>query len=146
MYLAWQKIQNMTSKTNYLGAVDQDHTYATFFIRQNGIWAPCNAWTVSVGKKTAPTPKGKFTVWYHSSHQYFTDTQSKKKTTYSVWYWTNWGPQGQGFHSVLCAKNTKRVVWSGLGQHNSGGCVRCPLEKALWTNQHIGNGTTIYSF
>ena len=142
VYQAWQKIQFMTSRTQYLGVIDQSHTYTSFFIKQHGIWAPYKSWLCSVGAHNS-TPKGSFEVRYHSRHQLF---DSESGSTSSVWYWTAFGPKGQAFHSVLCYKNSFRVRYSGLGGHNSHGCVRSPLEMAKWAYNNVGAGTKIYSF
>lgn len=137
-YNSWTKIKSMTSKTKYLGALDQNLLYVTFFIREADCWVPCENWICSVNAH-GRTPKGTYAI--RSKAEYVLTHFGS-----GSWYWSHWGPDYQAFHSVLTAPGSKRVTYSGLGRRNTSGCVRCPMEKAYWVWKNVPIGTTVYSY
>lgn len=137
-YNSWTKIKSMSSKTKYLGALDQNLLYVTFFIKEGDCWVPCENWICSVNAH-GRTPKGTYAI--------------KSKAEYVLthfgsgsWYWSHWGPDYQAFHSVLTKPDSKKVTYSALGRRNTSGCVRCPMEKAYWVWKNVPIGTTVYSY
>ena len=138
-YVSWNRIKNMSSGTKYLGAIDKEHTYTSFYIRQDNLWVPCQAWLCSVGRYETPTPSGTFKVLRKLKYLLHEEYAG-------VWYWTIFNTAAQGIHSVLCHPGTKSPLWSSLGNHNSMGCVRSPLDKAYWTYINVGKGSTIHIY
>lgn len=133
----------MTSNTQYLATVDQNRTYTTIFIRRNGIWVPYDGWLCSVGSSASPTPNGTFKIWHKTPYELHHIQNGEGR---GVWYWSNWGPDGEAFHSQLTQPDSKVIAWGPLGRHNTSGCVRCPIEKAKWVYDNVKKGTTVHVF
>ena len=138
-YDSWKRIKNMKSNTKYLGAVDKNRTYTTFFVKQGKVWVPCEGWRCSVGASTSPTPSGVFKT---NGLKFAANPRGEWFVCY---YWTCF-QKDRGFHSIPCYPGTKKPCWGGLGEHNSGGCVRSPMDKAEWVYRTINKGTTIYLY
>lgn len=139
VYRSWGKIKKIKSGKKYLAAIDRNHTYTTIFTNRNGVWEPYKAFLCSVGAHGTPTPAGRFRIWSKSYHEYYEIS--------SIWYWTNFGPDGQAFHSILyLADNPNVVTYASLGAWNSHGCVRCPLKTAKWIYDHLSFGTIVYVY
>ena len=138
-YDSWNRIKRMSSGTKYLGSVDKDRTWTTFFEKRGGIWVPCNEWKCSVGKDSSPTPSGVFRT---NGLKFKTNPQND---WFICWYWTCF-QKDRGFHSIPCYPGTTKPCWGGLGERNSGGCVRSPIEKAKWAYDNINKGTKIYIY
>ena len=143
VYRSWKKIKSMKSSKPYLAAIDRGHTYTSIFTKRNGMWEPFKAFLCSVGAHQSPTPAGLHRVWNKSYHEYF----EYDGVNQSIWYWTNFGPNGEAFHSILYAADNPNVpTYSALGAWNSHGCVRLPINTAKWLYEKLGRGSIVYVY
>lgn len=108
------------SKTDYLIWVDLKNFKTNIFKVQNGRWLLVNSYLCTIGKRSTPTPTGRFKVGIKGL--YFGVEKG-----YKCWYYT----QFKGnylFHSIIY--NLDGSVRDGrLGMKLSDGCIR--LEKLM---------------
>ena len=138
-----RKAQDYSSSTNYLVLVNTSEHRAILFRWLGGRWITDMDSPVTLGKASTPTPKGTFTVYNH--WKYFDGDYSDSKLTYQCWWSTCfYGPYY--FHSVLYDYNSGypgRVRDGRMKINASHGCIRMPVEKALYLYEHSPIGTKV---
>ena len=158
VYKAWNKIKKMTSGTKYLAAVDKKNLYTNFFIKQGRVWTPLKSWRCSIGPEGTPfeTPTGTWKTNGVKGYLVKTGEDVYGNLTggvnWYVYYWTIFYPRmdnggGTGFHSLPYVPHETRIVPGvGLGQQNTGSCVRLATQNAKWVYENIKKGTTVHIY
>lgn len=134
----YDSIIDMSSKTNYIIAVDTNRCLVGIYQGAAGRWQCVKEFICGPGKPSSPTVKGQFTVTGRGG--------SFGTSTYTCWYYTQFYGDYL-FHSVLYAPGRKdQIVESGLGTQSSHGCVRLSIEDAKWIYDEIPDGTKVYIY
>lgn len=122
------------SKTDYLIWVDLKIFKTNIFKVQNGRWLLVNSYLCTIGKRSTPTPTGRFKVGIKGL--YFGVEKG-----YKCWYYT----QFKGnylFHSIIY--NLDGSVRDGrLGMKLSDGCIRLEKVNAKWIYDNVPQETAV---
>ncbi|MDU4889829.1 MAG: L,D-transpeptidase [Clostridium sp.] len=122
------------SKTDYLIWVDLKNFKTNIFKVQNGRWLLVNSYLCTIGKRSTPTPTGRFKVGIKGL--YFGVEKG-----YKCWYYT----QFKGnylFHSIIY--NLDGSVRDGrLGMKLSDGCIRLEKVNAKWIYDNVPQETAV---
>ncbi len=128
----------MSSPTGWLILVDKATHRAAIFRGSKGNWTMVKYWLCGDGRPVTPTPVGVFRV---GSKGYYFDSGPE----FRCFYYT----QITGsyfFHSILCHHNGVPFGGRQLGAGVSHGCVRLQKENALWLQNNVPTGSTIYIY
>lgn len=143
--LAWDKMNSMTSPTQYLITIDNNNYRTVVFLNNKGKWEPIHDFLCGVGSPLlGETFRG---VSYVSKKGTVMGTDPQE------YWWTEFynngaDPTGEGqrFHSLLYYAGTTILYEDGRGGKNSHGCVRLALSEAKWIYDNIPFRTKVYSF
>lgn len=145
-YASYRRINNLSSGTKYLIALDQSRFYVNVYHLENGTWAPHKSFLCAVGRPGSPTPKGLFRST--GRKDYYGDI-GPSGIVYETgeYYWTYF-PNGLIFHSRLYYAKTHTLYpyVNRLGARQSGACCRLEIGNAKWIFDNISRGTTALSY
>ena len=151
-YAAWQRVQNMSSSSNYFLVIDNTNCRVVVFTGSQGNWTPYADWSCAVGRLPIPggdqtygiTARGVYTI----TRKGYIMGQCPYEFYWSEFFLGN-DPSGEGqrFHSILYwDQNHTSVYEDGRGTASTHGCVRLSLEQAKWIYDVVPIGTTVYSY
>lgn len=142
---AWDKIQTMDSKTQYLITVDNTYFRTVVFQGSAGNWEPVYDWLCAVGYDSPDRGKT-----YPGMHE-ITHKGYKMGTDYwgAEYYWSEFfnnglTDEGQRFHSLIYINGN--LAEDGRGSAVSHGCVRLWITEAKWIYDNAPIGTRVYVF
>ena len=131
------KAQSYESETDYLIIVDLTKHQVEILYGSKGNWQKIDSMPCSNGAPETPTPTGEFeTTW---KFVYFDSGDAR------CWYATGFVGGYYLFHSILYYQESApiTVMDPTLGAAVSHGCVRLPLDKALWIYDNVPAGTKV---
>lgn len=131
-----QYIQNYSSPTSYLLAIDTGSCYVGVYSGSRGHWEEVARWSCSPGAASTPTVTGIFSV---TGKGYSFDSFGSRCFYYTQFY------GDYLFHSTLFYPNGGTMD-DRLGLHLSHGCVRLNINNAKWIYDNIPLGTTVVSY
>ena len=122
------------SKTDYLIWVDLKNFKTNIFKVQNGRWLLVNSYLCTIGKRSTPTPTGRFKVGIKGL--YF-GVEKGYKCRYYTQFKGNYL-----FHSIIY--NLDGSVRDGrLGMKLSDGCIRLEKVNAKWIYDNVPQETAV---
>ena len=127
-----EKVNGLSSATNYLIAVDVDARKTGIFYGSQGSWNTEHFWACSVGASDTPTPRGTYTIGIKG--YYFENYGCR------CYYYTQFLGDYL-FHSVPYYPDG--TVDERMGMGLSHGCVRLPIDRAKWIYDNIPQGTKV---
>ena len=131
-----QRIQNYSSPTGYLLAIDTSGCRVGVYTGSRGHWEQVAYWLCSPGAYSTPTVTGVFSV---GSKRYYFDSYGSRCFYYTQFY------GDYLFHSTLYYPSGG-VMDDRLGMNLSHGCVRLATSNAKWIYDNIPTGTTVVSY
>lgn len=131
-----QRIQNYSSPTGYLLAIDTSGCRVGVYTGSRGHWEQVAYWPCSPGAYSTPTVTGVFSV---GSKGYYFDSYGSRCFYYTQFY------GDYLFHSTLYYPSGG-VMDDRLGMNLSHGCVRLATSNAKWIYDNIPTGTTVVSY
>ena len=131
-----QRIQNYSSPTGYLLAIDTSGCRVGVYTGSRGHWEQVAYWLCSPGAYSTPTVTGVFSV---GSKGYYFDSYGSRCFYYTQFY------GDYLFHSTLYYPSGG-VMDDRLGMNLSHGCVRLATSNAKWIYDNIPTGTTVVSY
>lgn len=131
-----QYIQNYSSPTSYLLAIDTRGCSVGVYSGSRGHWEEIAHWSCSPGAPGTPTVTGVFSV---TGKGYSFDSFGSRCFYYTQFY------GDYLFHSTLYYPSGG-IMDNRLGMQLSHGCVRLNINNAKWIYDNIPYGTTVVSF
>ena len=127
---------NLSSRTNWLIAVDTNRCLVTVYNGSRGNWNPVRRFACSPGKPSTPSRKGVFTVGIKGY---------VFGSGYSCYYYTQYSGDYL-FHSILYDPGTFSVQDGTMGRPVSHGCIRLWIENAKYIYDNVPSGSTVLVF
>ena len=133
------KIQNLSSDTNWLIAVNCTTNRFGVYYGSKGNWTLKYYWLCTTGNGDNKTVKGEFEI---NGNRGYSFSGHNEYTCY--WYSSFYG--SYLIHSTLYKIGTMEPLDSRLGMDLSQGCVRLYIDNAKWVYYNIPIGTKVYTY
>mgnify|MGYP003732279861 FL=1 len=117
-----------------------DFTVSLYALDEDGqrTGVPLRVETAALGKRTTPTPSGRFVLGYKQRWVHFTYTSAPHSITYR---------RGRYIHGIPCHGTSESEVASWglqeIGSFATGGCVRLPFDMAAYLYFNCPSYTTV---
>lgn len=137
--IRWRMVKEAAgqkSRTRYLVMVDTIKCRCGVFKGSKGHWENIKYWPCTVGKWRTPTVKGTFR----------TLSRGYSFGSGFTCYWYTRFHHGYMLHSQTYHQGTHRILYGGIGNHYSHGCVRLHIQDAHWIYKTLPLGTTVHTY